>query len=71
MVGLMNCTPAALLPPRTQLVFSQRFNGRNYTPVFATNVTGASTSDNNPLRTMTDLNATESIKFSRIQISRP
>jgi len=63
-----------------QLTFSPRWTNRTYTVVFCTNLvsgalwrnlTNSSQSDNGTERTVTDLGATQTSKFYRVQISYP
>jgi hypothetical protein len=64
---------------RSQLVFSPRWSDRTYVPICCTNLfngtwpplTNTSAIDNDAERTITDLNASESAKFYRVQISYP
>ena len=66
-------------PTRKALTFSPRFATRTYTvqykltlgpPGFAS-LPGSSTSDAGPVRTVTDLNATDPTRFYRVQITYP
>ncbi len=66
-------------PNQKNLVFSPRWPDRIYTPMYRTNLlsgtwqvlSATNVTDNGTERTVTDLNATESNKFYRIQISLP
>lgn len=71
--------PVAGQPAQRNLVFSPRVPGRTYTPQYTldlsapafANLAGISTLDAGPIRTVTDLNATESNKFYRVHIAIP
>ncbi len=66
-------------PNQKNLVFSPRWPDRIYTPMYRTNLlsgtwqvlSATNVTDNGTERTVTDLNATESNKFYRIQINLP
>jgi hypothetical protein len=66
-------------PTWKNLIFTPRYDGRTYTPMYRTNLltgswvalTNTNTSDNAATRTITDLGATQPQKFYRIQISIP
>ena len=66
-------------PTRKNLVFSPRLADRTYTAQFKldlgagafADLAGTSTSDVGPVRTVTDLNATQLYKFYRVQITFP
>jgi hypothetical protein len=66
-------------PTQKNLIFNPLVSGRTYivqfTPSLATpswqTLTGTSQSDNGSQRTVTDLNATGTTKFYRVQISKP
>jgi len=71
--------PVAGEPNRKNLIFHPRWNDRTYTPLFRTNLvsgawmtlTNTNVADNSTQRTITDLDATDSSKFYRIQITLP
>lgn len=66
-------------PNQKSLVFTPRYDGRTYTPMYRTNLlagtwlplTNTNTADNATERTITDLDASQPQKFYRIQISVP
>jgi hypothetical protein len=66
-------------PTQKNLIFSPRYDGRTYTPMYRTNLlsglwmtlTNTNTSDISTTRTVTDLSATTTQKFYRINISIP
>lgn len=66
-------------PSHRNVVFSPRYANRSYSVWYRTMVdagvfnllTGTTTSDNGEERTVTDLNATNSLRFYRVQISWP
>jgi hypothetical protein len=66
-------------PVQKQLIFSPRWNDRSYTPEFRTDLmsgsylplTNTNTTDNATERTVTDLSATQTNKFYRVNISMP
>jgi hypothetical protein len=66
-------------PDQRRLIFSPRVGGRVYTPQYSTdlsspafsNLGGTTTTDLGPMRTVTDLNATETNKFYRIHVEIP
>ena len=66
-------------PTSKNIVFSPRLPTRNYTVLLRTNLTagaftpltGASTNDASQVRTVTDLNATNTARFYRVRIDYP
>jgi len=66
-------------PSQKNLIFTPRYDGRTYTPMFRTNLlsgswetlTNTNVTDNSTQRTVTDLEASQPQKFYRIQIGIP
>lgn len=66
-------------PAHRNVIFSPRHAGRSYSVWYDTAIdsgtfsllTGTTTSDNGAERTVTDLNATNALRFYRVQISWP
>ncbi len=75
----LHIVPVAGQANRKNLIFKPRWNDRVYTPMFRTNLltgawqtlTNTNIADDGTERTITDLAATESNKFYRIQIHYP
>jgi hypothetical protein len=76
---VLRIEPVPAQPMRKNLIFSPRLGDRTYTVEFRSELTignwatlpGTTQSDNGQERTVTDLNATGSTKFYRVQINKP
>ena len=76
---VLRIEPVPAQPMRKNLIFSPHLGDRTYTVEFRSELTignwttlgGTTQSDNGQERTVTDLNATGSTKFYRVQINKP